>query len=729
MRIPELLSNPAVIVRTRTVVLISLVAPALAVLGSALVASAQGPSRRPSTAEAAFLKENDAAMTEMMKGMSVRPTGDVDHDFVAMMGPHHQGAIDMAEAELRWGRNKQLLGIAQDIVVEQLQEIAAMHGAVGQKLTPREATLAASWASSARGGRTPAPVSAVNVPESLSAERPFLAEDAAAMRKMMRDMTIKPSGDIDRDFVAMMVPHHQGAIDMAEIELRFGRNAQVRRIAQEIIVDQIQQISLMRIAVGEPLPPPVSSPTDRISERLDAQRPVNSHDRVYTADQYSNTVSVIDPSRNTLLGVIRLGDPAPGNFSPLYNGQVLVHGMGFSPDHRTIAVVSIGSNSVAFIDTATNEVKHITYVGRAPHEAFFTSDGREVWVTVRGENYVDILDGKTFAEKTRIITPAGPGMQIFSPNGKYGYVCSSFNPETDVVLVATHKIIARVKQASPFCPNIAVTPDGSQVWFTLKDVGKTEVFDAKLPFTVLKVLDTGPITNHVNIVHNANGTFAYVTVGGLNEIKVFRTGDFSQVATISVGALPHGIWPSGDGGRVYVGLENGDAVAAIDTLTNKVIATIPVGQAPQALTYVPNAVPSGPGTQNLQPLGVAGQVAHLALAASPTATGTAPTSVSLFDQGLIQVLEAAVSGLQPKQTYVLALAENPDGSGPLQALQSFKTNPAGAAIVNAIGPIRQLVENDVKAQRRYLVIAPVSGSTPSAPVQVQVPYGQAGNGY
>src|SRR6201988_4810728 len=211
----------------------------------------------------------------------------------------------------------------------------------------------------------------------------------------------------------------------------------------------------------------------------DPDIPISHQDRVYSAEQYSNTVSVTDPVDNKLLGTIRLGDPLPANLSPLYKGQVLVHGMGFSPDHRTIAVVSIGPNSVAFIDTATNVVKHITYVGRAPHEAFFTPDGKEVWVTVRGENYVDVLDGKTFMEKTRIITPAGPGMQIFSPDGKYGYVCSSFNPETDVVSVATHNIVARVKQASPFCPNIAATPDGSQVWFTLKDVGKTEVFDAK----------------------------------------------------------------------------------------------------------------------------------------------------------------------------------------------------------------------------------------------------------
>jgi uncharacterized protein (DUF305 family) len=87
------------------------------------------------------------------------------------------------------------------------------------------------------------------------------------MTKMMNDMTIKPTGNIDRDFVAMMVPHHQGAIDMAQEELRYGREAQLRRIAQEIIVDQTQQISLMRLAVGEPLPPSVSSPTDPLPSR------------------------------------------------------------------------------------------------------------------------------------------------------------------------------------------------------------------------------------------------------------------------------------------------------------------------------------------------------------------------------------------------------------------------------------------------------------------------------
>src|SRR5262249_43559653 len=151
------------------------------------------------------------------------------------------------------------------------------------------------------------------------------------------------------------------------------------------------------------------------------------------------------------------------------------------------------------------------YVGRSPHEAFFTRDGTEVWVTVRGEDYVAVLDAHTFAEKTRIKVPNGPGMQIFSPDGKYGYVCSSFTPETVVVSVADHQIVGHVRQESSFCPNIAATPDGGQVWLTLKDTGKTMVFDAHPPFTVLKSLDTGPITNHVNFAHTQHGTFAYVT--------------------------------------------------------------------------------------------------------------------------------------------------------------------------------------------------------------------------
>ena len=441
--------------------------------------------------------------------------------------------------------------------------------------------------------------------------------------------------------------------------------------------------------------------------------PVSSKDRFYTSDQFSNTVSVIDPATNTLLGVIKLGDQTPANLSPLYKGQLLVHGMGFSPDHKTLAVISIGSNSVTFIDTATNTVKHTTYVGRSPHEAFFRPDGKEVWVSIRGEDYIAVLDGTTYKETGRITVPNGPDMTIFSPDGKYGYVCSSFSPETVVIDTASKQIVGRVKQASPFCPDIAATPDGKQVWLTLKDVGKTMVFDAKPPFGVLRTIDTGPITNHVNIVRNKNGQFAYVTVGTENIVKVFRTSDFAQVASIPVGALPHGLWPSGDGTRLYVGLENADAVAAIDTLTNKVTATIPIGQGPQGVAYVPGAVPNGNGVGNLAPLAEAGKKVQLTL------KGTGQSQVTLFDQGQVQILQAAVAGLAPKTPFVLGLSSSPDGKGPIQPLAKFMTNPAGSAIVNAIGPLRQLVSDAGPDQRRFLVIASGDPVAPGPVVQVQ----------
>jgi uncharacterized protein (DUF305 family) len=82
-----------------------------------------------------------------------------------------------------------------------------------------------------------------------------------AMQHMMDGMQAAPSGDVDRDFTAMMIPHHQGAIDMAVAELRYGRNPQLKRIAQEIIVDQQQEIAAMKLAVGDTLPPSAPAPT------------------------------------------------------------------------------------------------------------------------------------------------------------------------------------------------------------------------------------------------------------------------------------------------------------------------------------------------------------------------------------------------------------------------------------------------------------------------------------
>ncbi|UIJ73005.1 YncE family protein [Aurantimonas sp. HBX-1] len=405
-------------------------------------------------------------------------------------------------------------------------------------------------------------------------------------------------------------------------------------------------------------------------------------DRVYTADQNSNTVSVIDPVANRLLGQIRLGNPRPDVLSPLYKGEVNVHGLGFSPDHRTLVAVSTVTNSVTFIDTATNTVKGRTYVGRNPHEAFFTPDGREVWATVRGEDYLSVIDATTFEETGRIPTTSGPGMTKFSGDGKLAFVANSFNPVLEVFDVASHDLVRRIPVVSPFVPFVQVSPDGRDVWLTHKDVGKVTRVDVRT-LEVKEVIDSGPISNHVGFGTVNGETLVYVTIGGENVVKVYKTEPKVElVATIPVGALPHGIWGAEDGSRIYVGLENGDKVDVIDTAAQKVIAEIPVGQAPQALVYVPGAVPEGEGTENLMPLKTGPENLTLTLRAPDGAAGSG--MVVSRNLGLVDAIDASVARLKPMTEYGLFF------EGQDEPVAVLKTNDKGAGMASSIGPVRSI---------------------------------------
>jgi YVTN family beta-propeller protein len=426
----------------------------------------------------------------------------------------------------------------------------------------------------------------------------------------------------------------------------------------------------------------------------------SSRDRVYTADQTSNTVSVIDPATNTLVGTIVLGDPRPNLLGPLYNKQIDVHGLGFSPDGSLLDVVSVSSNAVTIIETATNRVRGTVYVGRAPHEGFFTPDGRELWVAVRGENYVSVIDPVALRETRRIPTSDGVAMVIFRPDGRYAFVNSSRTPELDVVDVRTHTVKQRVAMPSKFSPNLAVSPDGEEVWLTLKDVGKTVIVDART-FAVLGTIDTGPITNHVNFVTTPTEKLAYVTVGGENAVKVYRRngGTPALIATIPVSDTPHGVWPSADNSTVYVGEENADSVAVIDVATQRVKAQVPIGQAPQALVFVHNAVPSGDGTANLgrQNVGLRIERRSFSVPGAASAKGKAvirslgsvdavEVSVRGASQGAMYDAYAVERSAAPygKSVQLAHLMINPDGTADVAAqLRFFDGNFSGIVLVPA----------------------------------------------
>ncbi|WP_051972219.1 hypothetical protein [Massilia sp. 9096] len=400
-------------------------------------------------------------------------------------------------------------------------------------------------------------------------------------------------------------------------------------------------------------------------------------DRVYTADQNTNTVSVFDPSSNRLLGQIVLGNERPDVLSPLYRGEVNVHGLGFSPDHKTLIAISNGSNSVTFIDTATNKVKGKTYVGRSPHEGFFTADGKEVWVVVRGEDYISVIDPTTFKETGRIPTAVGPGMVQFLPDGTLAFAVSSFTPEVDVIDVKAHKVIKRIPVVSPFSPFLQFTPDFKEMWMTHKDVGKVTRIDTRTQ-AVVGVIDTGFITNHLAFAKVGGRVLAYVTVGGENVVKVYTLEKEAKlVATIPTGALPHGIWTSDDSSRVYVGLENGDGAEVIDPATNKVVAHMPGGQAPQALVYLSHVAAPG-SAENLKPR-VNGDSSNIKL--KPVAAGSEAKGFAVARPlGVVDAIEVAVFKLKPANAYTVWLGS--------QQIGALRTDAKGNADVTMIGPVR-----------------------------------------
>jgi len=533
------------------------------------------------------------------------------------------------------------------------------------------------------------------------------------MRRMDDGMSAAPMDvNPDHDFAAMMVPHHQGGIDMAKVELIYGADPELRRLAQAIVTDQQNEIELMQLwlsrhpaAPGSPRggAPSADAAPLSLTKPATPGRPISALDRVYAANQTSNTVSVIDPSGPTgakLLGEIVLGAPRTEVLSPVYRQQLNVHGLGFSPDHHTLVVVSVGSNSVTFIDTRTNLVEATTYVGRAPHEAFFTPDGKEVWVTVRGQDYVSVIDAKSFKETGRIPVADGPGMVLFRPDGQVAFVVSSFTAELDVVDVRKKAVVARTPVVSPFSPNLAVSADGREMWMTHKDVGKVTRVNAQT-FAVEGVLDTGPLTNHVSLVDHEREKLAFVSVGGLNLVKVFtREATPRLIASIPTGALPHGIWVSDDQTRVYVGLENGDAVMAIDVATRRELGRVAIGQAPQALVYVSNAVERAGDAEHLAPLAEEQRPVELVLEGPDKSKASG--LVVLRALGLIDTLDINLFGLAPGRDYLVALAR-----GTLRApIAVVKTNARGAASAQVTGPIR-----------RSLGLA---GSLPAAPARLIV---------
>ena len=166
--------------------------------------------------------EHDGMMKKMMDDMNaVKMTGDFDLDFANMMIPHHQSAVDMAEMYIPKATNEKIKSMAQNIISAQKKEIEELKTMIAS-LKPAEKKEGHANGGHGADGHN---------------------ELMDAMNKMMNEMKgMKMSGDADKDFVAMMIPHHKSAVDMAENQISHGKNVQLKQFAQKVIDDQSKEI-------------------------------------------------------------------------------------------------------------------------------------------------------------------------------------------------------------------------------------------------------------------------------------------------------------------------------------------------------------------------------------------------------------------------------------------------------------------------------------------------------
>jgi YVTN family beta-propeller protein len=344
--------------------------------------------------------------------------------------------------------------------------------------------------------------------------------------------------------------------------------------------------------------------------------PISDSDRIYTGDQSSNTITVVKPSTNEVLGTISLGDVRLGSvIGPQYIRSVNSHGLGFSRDGKHIVSLSVTSNTVTVVRTLDNSITSQTFVDRQPHEAFFSADNRTLWVGTRGVDSISIIDGLRGAFVERIPSYGGPSKVLFSPDGATAYVNHIRAPYIDVIDVPSRRHIYNITGlADIFSSDMMLSADGERLWVAHKMVGKVSIISTRQR-RVIAILDTGPETNHPNFAVVNGTTRGFVTVAALNATMAYDQPNPDQapqyVGMIKASGIePHGLWPSPDNSRIFIVNEHSDTMDVADPASLTVLHTLEVGQESQALVYVAGAVPSGEGKQNLGTQGLTSGVAE-----------------------------------------------------------------------------------------------------------------------
>jgi len=399
--------------------------------------------------------------------------------------------------------------------------------------------------------------------------------------------------------------------------------------------------------------------------QVEAQKDIAATDRVFIANEDSNTITVIDPRSNTVETTINLTsfdeDPRPpfrfvtGGLmpphaamihKPLYHGCIDAHGVVPSPDGRMLATSGRGSSNVYLIDsvnkkvignapnpfasstTNADRISSGVFVGREPHEPTFTRNGKELWVAVRGEDRIAILDveravrhsGGVDAQPilTYISTINGPAQVWFNTAGTIAYVVSQKVPKIDVFRVDPDErgysrpvrmtTLDISQQDNPgFTPFTKTSPDGKEIWFSHKLVDAVSARSTDEPFGLLDMIPLGDKgrPNHLEFVENAKGKVVYISFSRVDDngpggVAASRIGIIDRGASagqrrvvgtfFSRGREAHGLWTNPENDLLYIAHEQdelpgtpheGQTVATAfdisDPFAPKFTAQIPLG--------------------------------------------------------------------------------------------------------------------------------------------------------
>lgn len=322
-------------------------------------------------------------------------------------------------------------------------------------------------------------------------------------------------------------------------------------------------------------------------------------DTLYVANEGTGTISVIDTATSAITATIGLGsDPAiagtpqpagplnagPDHHRPFYNGHAGTHGLWLTPDGGVLLATNRLSGTVAAVDTATRRVLGYAPVGLEPHLATVRPGGREAWVAVRGEDYVDVLrlDRDRLYDPHRrrtdrmerlaaIATGPGPSMVAFTSDGRLAFVAAGKAPRVVKVDANSRRVVAGRALPAAFTPFGLVSPDDRELWLVHKGAGQLSVVRTDDLGVVKQGLPVGPRANHVWFV----GRLAYITVGGpaptaadpdpAGKVVIMDRRTHIVVRELTGPAFtgePHGVWASSDG-HLYVGHERGDRVTVI----------------------------------------------------------------------------------------------------------------------------------------------------------------------